>query len=75
MILNKNIQEIYNLSNKENNISDIQIFGEVNTPIDFVYKIIDILPKCLFNNPNLRWLDTGAGTGIFSICLFYLLDE
>ena len=75
MILNKNIQEISLLSNKENNISDIQMFGEVNTPSNFVYKIIDSLPKNLFNNPNLKWLDSGAGTGIFSIYIFYLLDN
>lgn len=75
MILNKNIQEISLLSNKENNISDIQMFGEVNTPINFVHKIIDSLPKNLFNNPNLKWLDSGAGTGIFSIYIFYLLDN
>lgn len=75
MIQNENIEDIIEISEKNINLTNIQNFGEVSTPIKFVTSILNSLPKQLFSNPDLKWLDTGAGTGIFSICIFYLLDE
>ena len=37
--------------------------------------MFDIIPKNIFENPNLTWLDPGSGTGNFSIALYFKLLE
>lgn len=39
--------------------------GEVMTPISLVNDMLDTLPKEVWQNPNLKWLDPCAGVGIF----------
>ena len=41
-------------------------FGEVMTPISLVNDMLDTLPKEVWSNPNLKWLDPCGGCGIFS---------
>lgn len=48
-------------------------YGEINTPYLFIEEIYDSLPQHLFTDPTLRWLDAGAGSGNFSIVLYYRL--
>ena len=48
-------------------------YGEVNTPVYFVEKMFELLPREIFKNKNLKWLDIGSGSGVFSIFLFYSL--
>ena len=43
------------------------LYGEVFTPIELVDEILDKLPISIWSNPNLKWLDTCAGTGAFLI--------
>ena len=62
MIKNYNIEKIKELSNKKNYKSDKELFGK-------------IFPNEIFKNPNLKWLDPGAGSGNFSIYLYYKLLE
>ena len=50
-----------------------EIYGEINTPFSFIEEMYDALPQHLFKNPELRWLDAGAGSGNFSIVLYYRL--
>lgn len=48
-------------------------YGEINTPYLFIEEMYDSLPQHLFTDPTLRWLDAGAGSGNFSIVLYYRL--
>lgn len=45
-------------------------YGEIYTPFSLIEKMFDNIPKKIFCNPNLKWLDIGAGSGYFSIFLF-----
>ena len=44
-------------------------YGEVNTDFKLIEIMLDIIPKEVFINPTLRWLDPAAGCGYFSISL------
>ena len=48
-------------------------YGEINTPYLFIEEMYNSLPQHLFKDPTLRWLDAGAGSGNFSIVLYYRL--
>ena len=58
---------------KEEKHEKKQLYGEVITPYYFVDEILNNISLDVFKNPNLKWLDPGAGTGNFSICLYYKL--
>lgn len=49
---------------------DIAKCGIVYTPIELVEKIIGLIPDRYFSDPELKWLDVGAGCGAFS-CVLY----
>ena len=44
-------------------------FGEVHTDFTLITKILDLIPKKYYKNPDLKWLDPCAGRGYFSIIL------
>ena len=50
-------------------------YGEVITPLDFAEKILDLLPKKVFQNPDLKWLDPCVGTGNFCVVLYKKLFQ
>jgi hypothetical protein len=50
-------------------------FGEVFTPTTLIEKIMTHLPKSVWKNPNLKWLDPANGIGNFPVVVFYKLDE
>lgn len=50
-------------------------YGEIFTPYTLIQKMFGLLDECDFTNPNSKWLDAGAGTGFFSIYLFWKLDD
>ena len=50
-----------------------ELYGEVITPFSFVNQILDIIPEKVYENPKFKWLDPGAGTGNFSIILYFRL--
>jgi hypothetical protein len=52
-----------------------KLFGEVFTPLELVEEMLDTLPKGVWTNPDLKWLEPGSGIGNFSICVFYRLME
>ena len=60
-------------SNKYEKHEKKQLYGEVLTPYYFVSEILDNIPLNIYKNPNFKWLDPGAGTGNFSISLYYKL--
>lgn len=50
--------------------NDINNFGIIYTPFDLVEKQLNQIPDLYFQNPDLKWLDIGAGIGNYSIILF-----
>ena len=50
-------------------------YGEVFTPFKLVESMMSIIPEQKFQNPNLKWLDPGSGSGNFSIVLYFKLLE
>jgi hypothetical protein len=49
--------------------------GEVFTPIELIEKIMSHLPKSVWGNPELTWIDPANGIGNFPVVIFYKLDE
>lgn len=54
---------------------DVKKYGEVMTPLSFVEEILNALPKEVWSNPYLKWLDPANGTGPFPIMVIYRLME
>jgi hypothetical protein len=50
-------------------------FGEVFTPLELVEEMLDTLPKEVWTNPRLTFLEPGSGLGNFTICVFYRLMD
>ena len=50
-----------------------ELYGEINTPFNFINKMLSIIPKEYFENKTLKWLDPGSGHGNYSLCLFFIL--
>jgi hypothetical protein len=48
-------------------------FGEVMTPISLVREMLNTLPKEVWYNPNLKWLDPANGAGTFPYVVIYML--
>jgi len=48
-------------------------FGEVMTPISLVREMLDTLPKEVWSNPDLKWLDPANGAGTFPYVVIYKL--
>ena len=49
--------------------------GEVFTPIALIEKMMTHLPKSVWKNPDLKWIDPANGIGNFPVVIFYKLDE
>lgn len=52
-----------------------QLYGEIFTPFSLIEKMFSLFPKEVFSNPDKKWLDSGAGTGFFSMFLYQKLNE
>jgi hypothetical protein len=48
-------------------------YGEVFTPVGLINELLDALPKSVWRNPDLRWLDPAAGLGQFSAVIYMRL--
>jgi len=49
--------------------------GEVLTPSKLIDELCDHLPKTVWTNPDLKWLDPAAGTGNFMSIIFHRLNS
>ena len=49
--------------------------GEVFTPISLIYQVLEQLPKNVWLNKNLKWLDPANGIGNFPIIIYYKLMQ
>lgn len=45
-------------------------FGEVNTPFHLIFTMLDMLPKYLFNDETIHWIDPACGCGYFPMVLY-----
>jgi len=52
-----------------------ELFGEVTTDFKLIEEMFSQFPESIFSNPNLSWLDVGAGKGYFSLVLYNKLYE
>jgi len=50
-------------------------YGEVFTPIRLIVEMIDKLPKSVWKNPDLKWLDPANGIGNFPMVIFIRLND
>lgn len=50
-------------------------FGEVMTPLELIDSMLDDLPKSVWSNPNLKWLDPCNGVGPFLVKVVFRLME
>lgn len=48
-------------------------YGEIYTPFSLIEKMLNLFECSVFKDKNKKWLDTGAGTGYFSIYLYKCL--
>ena len=52
-----------------------KLFGEVFTPVELVCEMLDKLPKNVWKDPDMKWLDPANGIGNFPIVVYYKLME
>jgi methylase of polypeptide subunit release factors len=70
-----NLKAAEKLQNFQVSKIDRENYGIIYTPFSLIKNIFDLLPSTIFENPNNRWLDMGAGTGYFSIYLYHQLFQ
>ena len=54
---------------------DKSMYGEILTPFSLIEDMFSMLPISAFKQKNKCWLDTGAGSGFFSMVLYHKLYE
>jgi hypothetical protein len=52
-----------------------KLFGEVFTPVELVCEMLDKLPKEVWNDPTLKWLDPANGIGNYPVVAYYKLMD
>ena len=55
--------------------TDKLYFGEIYSPFSLIQNMFGLFAPEVFSNKEAKWLDTGAGTGYFSMILFDLLNK
>jgi hypothetical protein len=68
--INETIEKYLPVKIKEKNL-----YGEVFTPINLINEMLDKLPKSIWKNPNLKWLDPANGIGNFFMKVFERLNN
>ena len=74
------IQDIYknnDYTNQNFEVSkeDKYKYGEIYTPFSLIKQMFNLFNPTVFTEKNKKWLDTGAGTGYFSIYLYKSLMD
>ena len=74
------IQDIYTKTdytnqNFEVSKEDKYKYGEIYTPFSLIKQMFNLFNPTVFTEKNKKWLDTGAGTGYFSIYLYKSLMD
>ena len=56
-------------------LADKLQYGEIYSPFSLIKKMLDLFDPTVFTNKDATWLDTGAGSGYFSMVLFDYLNR
>jgi len=59
----------------KNNDRNKELYGEILTPFSLISDMFDMFNEECFHDKNYKWLDIGAGTGYFSMYLFWKLCD
>ncbi|MAV56351.1 MAG: hypothetical protein CMI79_02295 [Candidatus Pelagibacter sp.] len=51
------------------------LYGEIFTPFKLIEKMLNMMDANIFNNPSKTFMDAGAGSGFFSMALFWRLMD
>ena len=83
LLKEKVIKNIYEMNNDELEVfikTQLPIkllekkkYGEVFTSPILIKKMLDLFPKNVWSNPDLKWLDPSAGVGFFMILIYQRL--
>lgn len=52
-----------------------ELYGEIFTPFSLITCMLNMLDQSVFSNPSHTFMDCGAGTGFFSMVLYWKLQE
>jgi hypothetical protein len=76
-IYEMNEEEIKEVINKylEVKIYEKKKYGEVFTPVELINNMLDKLPKKIWSDYSLKWLDPTAGVGNFMMVIYLRLME
>lgn len=67
--------DIEKMMNKTVRIKEKEDYGEVFTNPILINEMLDTLPKAVWSNPDLIWLDSSCGVGnFFAFCYFRLME-
>ena len=50
-------------------------YGEIFTPFALIKQMLEMIPDECFLDENAKWLDLGAGTGYFSMYIYWKLNN
>lgn len=67
------IINIIELIQESGEVDEKKLYGDVFTPFTVVNDILDKLPKAVWSNPHLKWLDPANGLGNFPITIIQRL--
>lgn len=72
-----NKKELLDLINSMLKPKDVEKrkFGEVFTPLEWIEKMLDLLPLEVWSNPSLKWYDPANGIGNFMVCVYYRIMD
>ena len=80
-LINKDINKMYHIKDVVSMLREYvkvgeverKKYGEVMTPLELVKEMLATLPKEVWSNPYLKWLDPANGTGPYPIMVIYKL--
>ena len=49
------------------------LYGEIFTPFELIEKMFDMMDENVFSDPSKTFMDAGAGSGFFSVALYWRL--
>ncbi len=80
MSYTQSIQDMYEKNdyinqNFEVSKEDKYKYGEIYTPFSLIKQMFNLFNQSVFREKDKKWLDTGAGTGYFSIYLYKSLMD
>jgi len=50
-------------------------YGEIYSPFSLIIRMLNLFDPAVFTKKDAKWLDTGAGSGYFSMVLFDYLNQ